>query len=253
MKLICPNCGDPISSSNINMQHLSAVCPTCDTIFQFEPPTIATTIKRRKVKQPQKLSLQETDGYLNIAFRTNFRLDKNESFVLSAMFSLLFTFVTMILFSQYMVNQKNILIPLGMSLFTLLTYYFLALITYNKTHIKISDEKIEVSRKPIPNFLISPQKIGLAGIDAIHYDETVPSKKEGYDTPRYNVWAETMDGNRKMIVSDVIEEYAVFISQRLNEFLDMDSNHDIDHLLDGESESDDYQFGGAKNTQVDSD
>ena len=253
MKLICPNCGDPIPAGNINMQHLSAVCPTCDTIFQFQPPTMTTKNKRRKVKQPQKISLQETDGHLNIAFRTNFRLDKSEAFTLSAMFSVIFTFVTMILFSQYLASQRNILIPSIMSLLTLVMYYSLALVTYNKTHINVSDEKIEVSRKPILNFLVSPQTIGLSGVDVIQYDETAISKKEGYDTPRYTVWAETVDGSRKMIVTDVIEEYAVFISQRLNEFLDMDSNQDVDHLLDGESEGDDYQFLDADSTQMDRD
>lgn len=234
MQLICPHCGKPVSAENINIQRMVAVCPACDTVFQFDPPD--AKIKRRKVKQPPQITADEADHHLTIAFRTNFRLDKSESFITSALLSVLFTFITVILVGTSLAKPTSLPIALGFALFTLASYYWLGLATFNKTQIEISDEKIEVSRKPLPNFLTQPTTIGLSGVERIRYEETAASKKEGYDTPRYNVWAEMVDGNRKFIATDVIEEYAVFISQRMNEFLDLEAAPDGSRLLEDERE-----------------
>jgi hypothetical protein len=232
MQLKCPNCGEPISSQHINIQQMAAVCPACHTVFQFDPSDSGSKIKRRKVKRPQQVTAYESDNHLHIAFRTNFRLDKNEALLSVAGFSVIFTFITLTLLSQPSVIAKAPFIPLGFSLITLVLYYLLALVAFNKTHIYINDEQIEVSRKPLPNPLTQPTTITLAGIETTRYEETPVSKKEHYDTPRYNVWAEMVDGNHKLIVGDVIEDYAVFVSQRLNEFLDLDDTPDVAHLLD---------------------
>jgi hypothetical protein len=127
------------------------------------------------------------------------------------------------------------LLVIGFGLITLCLYYCLALMTINKTHIRLDDEKIQVSRHPLPNLLAQSNEIGLAGIASITYEETSASKKEGYDTPRYRVWAETADGRRKLIVNDVIEDYALFISQSLNARLE--AGPDISRLIDQEEEA----------------
>lgn len=237
MQLICPHCGKPLSAENINIQRMAAVCPACHTVFQFDPSNSDSKIKRRKVKQPSHIISYENDGHLTIAFRTNFRLDQNEAFLFTAGFSAFFTFITIILASQ----SEFALITLGFGLFTLMLYYLLGLVAFNKTHIEISDEEITVSRKPLPNLLTQPNTISLSEIEIVGYEETAASKKDSYDTPRYNVWAERVDGNRKLIVGDVVEDYAVFISQRLNELLDLDSTPDVSRLSDDEWQAGDEQ------------
>jgi hypothetical protein len=239
MQLICPHCGEPVSSDHINIQRMAAVCPACHNVFQFDPS--APKIKRRKVKPPHQLTSNETESHLNIAFRTNFRLDRNEGFLSAAILSVLFTFITILLTGRYLTHPVSALIPLGFGLVTALLYYWLALVTYNKTHIEVSDEKIKVSRRPLPNLLTQPHTIGVSGIEIIRYEETVASRKEGYDTPRYNVWAEMADGNHKIIVGDVVEDYAVFVSQQLNEFLDLEAAPDVSRLLDTEPEAEDRE------------
>ena len=249
MQLTCPNCGKPVQAENINIQRMAAVCPSCHAVFQFDPS--ASRIKRRKVKQPQQLTTEELDSRLNIAFRTNFRLDSNEEFLASAFLSVVFTFITLILINKHLVDPVPLLIPLGFGLLTLFLYYWLALVVFNKTHIEISDESIKVSRKPIPNILTAANTISLAGIESIRYEETMASREHGYDTPRYNVWAETVDGSRKLIVGDVIEDYAVFISQRLNEQLDLDAP-DTSRLLEPETEAESEQSADPLNTPSES-
>jgi hypothetical protein len=241
MQLICPHCGKPVSAENINIQRMAAVCPACHTVFQFDPSESASKTKRRKIKQPPQITSYERDEQVTIAFRTNFRLDKNEAFLSSAGFSVLFTFITIMM----MVTGKSdaaLFSPI-FGFFALFFYYVTALVAYNKTYIDISDDQITVTRKPLPNPLTQADTISLAGIESIGYEETAASKKEGYDTPRFNVWAEIVDGKRRLIVGDVVEDYAVFISQRLNELLDVDSELDVSRLSD-----DEWQAGDERTT-----
>jgi len=46
------------------------------------------------------------------------------------------------------------------------------------------------------------------------------------------VWAETGDGSRRVIVNDVIEDYAVYIAQRLDERLQASLDPDTSRLED---------------------
>jgi len=131
------------------------------------------------------------------------------------------------------VVSKMAILPLGFVLIALGALYTAVITAYNKTHIEMDADKIRVSRKPLPGWDQNIE-VSLHGVSAIRYEETAISKKEGYDLPRYNVWAETPDGTRRIIVKDVIEDYAVFIAQRLNERLMQDAEDDLDvsHLAD---------------------
>jgi hypothetical protein len=245
MKLNCPECGTPIPAENINIQKMAAVCPNCGAVFQFEPAQAKA--KRRKVHQPQNLELHDTDERLQMAFRTNWRLSQNGDFLSSALLGFSFTFITVLLLSAYSAPEISStgttwFIPAVFALLSLVFYYRTATVAYNKTHIEMDDEKISVSRKPIPSLFDQDNDVRLAGVTVIRYEETPVSKKEGYDLPRYNVWAETGDGSRRIIVKDVIEEYAVFISQRLNERLALDADvgtdADISRLIEDDTDSD---------------
>ena len=229
MQLACPNCGEPVVADNINIQQMVAVCSACDTVFEFERPQPKS--KRRKVKQPEHLTLREDSDTLQMRFRTNFRLDKNEAFLTGAITSFFLTFVTVLLASQYVAGDVPLLIPAAFSLVTLGMYYWLALIVWNITQIEADDDEITVTRKPLPDFLYHTRHINLSGVVAIRSEETAVSKKEAYDTPRYRVWAEREDGSQQIIVTDVIEEYAYFITQTLDQRLN-EALEDISHLTD---------------------
>lgn len=233
MQLTCPNCGGPIPSKGVNIQKMVGVCPACDTVFKFEPPQ--DKIKRRKVKPPQNLIVAEANDDLHLAFVTNFRLDKSESFISAVILSLSFTIITVLMLSKFQAsNTTGVLVTAVFALISMLTFYGLALMVYNKTHIEMDDTRIKVSRKPLPSPFNQTQNIGLAGVIAIRCEETPASKEKGYDTPRYNVWAETEDARRKAIVSNVTEDYALFITQYLNEQLETAADPDVSHLTDDE-------------------
>jgi uncharacterized DUF497 family protein len=226
MQVNCPNCGEKATAENINIQKMTAVCAACDTVFPFELPE--TKAKRRKVKQPVKLNLRD-DETLQMEFWTNFRLDRNEAFISSAFGSVGMTFVGLVLMGSSGVPP---ILPLVFLVVAAALFYGLALIVVNKTHIEMDEDTIRVTREPLPNPLNQGHEVSLAEVTAIKYEETAVSQKEGYDTPRYRVWAETADGRHRTIVNDVIEEYAIFITQRMEERLHMDDDLDVSHLED---------------------
>ena len=229
MQLTCSDCGEKITPENINIQQMVAVCSDCGTVFQFDI-TDASKVKRRKAKAPQHLLVNETDADLHLAFRTNFRLDQNEAFLTSIIMGVVFTFVTMLLISKFLAGGVMVLMPLVFGLAAVALYYNMTVIAFNKTHIEMDVDEIRVSRRPIPSLLEQPNTVNLDGIVAFNYEETATSKKNGYDTPRYRVWAETIDGRRKLIVTDLIEDYALYLTQKLN--VQLENERDVSRLVD---------------------
>jgi hypothetical protein len=248
MQVICPQCGEPVSAEQINIQRMAAVCPACHSVFQFEPSPVHAKAKRQKVKQPPRLELDEDDTHLRLAFRTNFRLGENETFLFGVFFSVVFTFITLIISSRGLASPSMMLLAGGFGLVAVTLYYWLALLLYNKTHIEASDEAIRVSRRPLPGLFSQPETIPLAGTEQIRVEETPASKEAGYSTPRYNVWAHTVDGKRRLIVGDLVDDYADFVAQRLNELLDLEPTPNVSRLLDNAWEADETQTPDAFNT-----
>ena len=236
MQVICPNCGEKVPATNINIQKMTAVCPACDTVFSFDVPETQKA-KRRKVKRPARLVLND-DATLHMAFWTNFRLDKNGDFLSSAMMSGSMGFIALLLIAT---GKAPLILTLGFVLIALAFVYRLVLTALNKTHIEMDEDTIKVTRKPLPNPFNQGHEVPLAGVAAIKYEETALSKKEAYDTPRYQVWAETADGSRRNIVNDVTEDYAVFIAQHLQERLQIDADLDVSRLEDDDQRLDDTE------------
>ncbi|GAB5490302.1 MAG: hypothetical protein Phog2KO_05170 [Phototrophicaceae bacterium] len=232
-KLTCPTCNEIIKAENINVQDLVAVCPNCDAIFQFKLPD--EKAKRRKVKKPQNLILND-NPYLEMLFRTNFRLDANQAFLGSMISGVMMLFFSFAVGAEYIQGEVPFIVPLIFMVLALVFLYRAGLVAYNHTNITMKDDTLEVSRAPLPSVFNQEQSISLYGVTDIKCEETAISKKEHYDTPRYRVWAETADGSQRLIVNDVTEEYAYFISQQLDERLKMDSAQDISRLEDIDSD-----------------
>ena len=232
MQIHCPNCGEKIRAENINIQEKVAVCSACDTVFKFEIPD--EKAKRRKLKQPQNLILRDTDEKLQMSFRTNFRLDRDEAFILSSILGVVFTIAGSALFAQSLNGVDNIpmFFPAMFGFFALIAAYVMALGVYNHTEIEMDEEAIRVSRKPLPSLRNQAQEFQLSGIASITVEETPRSIKDAFDTPRYHVWAVYQDGSRKIIVADLIEDYAYFVAQTLEERLHSEEGIETSRLED---------------------
>lgn len=237
MQLNCPNCAQTVAADHIHIQAMTVLCPNCETIFHVN--TQDSKLKRRKVKQPQHLTVHDGDN-LHMSFRTNFRLLKNRAFINLMIAISLFNYTTIEGFEDFFRGEGGLFLPILCLLGLLGVLYLMTLLVFNKTHIEMDEEKIRITRKPLPSLRSQLNEVNLAGVVAIRCEETAISIKEQYDTPRYNVWAEMMTADRRTIVTDVIEDYGYFIAQRIEEQLHYDHHLDTVHLEDnGVSTSDD--------------
>jgi hypothetical protein len=218
------------------------VCVACDTVFPFDLPEAKS--KRRKVKQPAKLTLRDAET-LHMEFWTNFRLDRDGDFLARVLGGLSMGFVAVLLIAE----AAPLLITFGFTLVALALFYAAAMVVLNKTHIEMDEDAITVTRKPLPNPLNQGYEVSLAGVEAIKYEETDISKKEAYDTPRYRVWAETAGDSRRTIVNDVTEDYAVFIAQCLSERLYTDADLDVSRLEDDETDMHEVEWASRNNAR----
>jgi uncharacterized membrane protein YeaQ/YmgE (transglycosylase-associated protein family) len=248
MQIQCPNCGEKIRAENINIQDKIAVCSACDTVFKFEIPE--EKIKRRKVKQPQNLILRDSDESLKMSFRTNFRLDADEGFVGSIIMGLMGAIIGPLMINGFLGGKIPFLIPMAFIVISLIAFYNMALIAYNQTEIEMNDERIRLSRKPLPTIFGNPnQEVQVSGVVSFVAEESPKSVKEAYDTPRYHVWAIMQDGSRKIVVPDLIEDYAHFVAQRFEERLHSEEGFDSSRLEDAETLSDEVLDSGALTTK----
>lgn len=211
----CPQCQEPIKAEQINIQRMVALCEACGSVFDIDNQR--QKAKRRKVKRPPALRILAEDP-LHLAFRTNFRLDRSESFRSSAIMSGVFSMLTLLMLGLQQEGEVPVFLPLMFLLLASAALYSLATIVYNQTHIRVDAEAIHVARRPLPS-LTQARQVNLDGIDSFSAEETVASQREGYDTPRYHVWANFLDDGRRLVCGDLVEEYASYIASQLNQRL----------------------------------
>lgn len=228
MQIQCPNCGEKISAENINIQEKIAVCSACDTVFKFE--VAEAKAKRRKLKQPKDLILRDEET-LSMQFRTNFRLDRDESFVSSALLAVLSIAVGLLLLNSSS-SEIPAAFPPVFGILAIFCTYIMALAAYNHTELEMDDEALRISRKPLPSLQNKRQEIALSGIESFYAEETPRSIKESFDTQRYHVWAKYQDGSRKIVLQDLVEDYAFFIAQSLEARLHNADDYDVTRLED---------------------
>jgi DNA-directed RNA polymerase subunit M/transcription elongation factor TFIIS len=222
MQLTCPECSKTVPAEHINIQKMVAVCPSCDAVFQFEMPRAdQAKAKRRKIKQPKHLILEETDDYLRMAFRTNWRLDQDEVVINSAALSAIFALASFGLIFVARGVPTTIMGLVGLVLMVGMLLRLSFRLT-SRTQIVMDEHQIRVSRTPDRSLLQMKNHVNLARVRDIVTEETAKSKKEGYDTPRYRVFAQLEDGSERFIVTELVQEYADFVSYRLNERLQED-------------------------------
>lgn len=235
-QLICPECGGSVTADNINIQKMTAVCAACDTVFQFDTPEAATPkAKRRKVRQPQHLALQENGDTLRMAFRTNWRLDQESEVQGLGTAAVVMLLASIVSLGDLFAGEAASLAPtLIFGLLTGIVVYMIGLRLYNQTHIDMDADVIRVSRQPLPSLRSEIHNISLSGVTAIIAEETKASIEKEYDTPRFAIWAVRADGTRRLIVTDLVEDYAYFVAQQLDQSLHADDLVDTTRLLDGE-------------------
>lgn len=228
MHLVCPECGETIPANNINVQKLIAVCPACAAVFPFDLPHDHP--KRRKVKPPQDMRIDEDDDRLHLVFHTGTSLEQNQTTAALFLMTLLAALLTVLLGMSYgtaLTGTGGLLLVLGAGFFTLSFAYGVLLGLLNRTHVDVTRETIHVAHRPFPA-LHQHESVAVSDVQRIVCERIVTVTP---DTPKYRVQAELTDGSPHMIVNGVTERYAYFVAQCIQQHLD-ETLPDIARLCD---------------------
>ncbi len=247
MQPVCPQCQQPVEAKQVNIQQMLALCPACNSIFELRPDLRRR--KTRKVQQPTGLQLQDGDPLI-FKFRTNFRLEKNEHFVNSAVMSAVLSLVTILMIGLTLSGEVTLFMPVFFATMAFATLYWLASIAWNHTEIAASENSLMVSRRPLP-VTSSSRVLDLTDVETFYAEETTASQQEGYDTPRFHVWASETEGGRKLVVGDLTEEYATYIASRLDAWLRESDDRSVDRLSLEEADADAAQLEDQADAAVD--
>jgi hypothetical protein len=235
--LTCSNCGAPIPAENINIQKTLAVCPECATVFDFStaispvaaPPTPSKR-KRRKIKQPEYITIQPAAQGLDLVYKWGIKAETSTALVLMGLWAAVAVIVGVL---GTVVGREP-----GALLATLLIggfpfYYFLCLFT-NATRCLVNDEQVQVRTGPLWFWGYGHATLDTAEVQAVYWEL---GEDEDDDSGGYTVYARLEDGGRKKLLEGILKSDAEFIAQEMNAALYEQELGDLAHLTDSESES----------------
>jgi hypothetical protein len=233
----CPNCKSAVPNGNINKRRLVAVCPTCDTVFQFGEPSaipergsdLPTTNPMGKAKtgikqkphnvRPSRI-LRTFDDPQTGGFEIH-KQDRNSDGNVNMGFLVFFT----LFWDGFMIIWFVIAFSSGaleMALFGSLhgavgvglTYWLLAHFL-NTTRIVVTREAVEVITTPI--YTHAPRRFKTAYIDQIYVRAT------GYEVNghhHYEVMADTMaEGAVKVCGGFMKYTDAAYVEREIEHYL----------------------------------
>ena len=229
MKLECPNCGKEVPADNINMQQTLAVCPACDTVFNFsggdvnvmagqaQPVKPKNKFSQYEVAMPNRFDVQETDKQMTISYSW---------FSPTALFLTFFAIIwNGMIFGIFLPAMDGFgslgfpfaffpLIFAGVGLFLI----YLNVGQYiNRTYIITDARQMRIFSRPLPTF--NNQTINHDDIQQLFVQQYVNHGKNG-TTVTYGVVAIIQGGHRQKLISQLEKpEQALYIEQELEKYL----------------------------------
>jgi hypothetical protein len=229
--VICPNCGNKVPVSYLNLQEMVAACPSCDHVFNFSSivgqlQPITDKRKFRKAKQPERITIDETNG-----LTMEYTIRSEKSTFWGWAFAGIFLLIPLGVFIFGIGVQEPILILIGFISSFIASYPFLAHFT-NKGKIQLTNEKLSYTSSPLPVFnskeFDATKIIDVVAERDVNYDSMVESNMvaEHY----FNIFVIQEDGLRRKFMGAVPESMANFIAQTLKTSL-FETQYD-DNMVD---------------------
>jgi hypothetical protein len=216
----CPTCQTAIPAEQINIQQTLAVCPNCHQVFDFKDQLVGAAsaedekAKRRKVKQPEDILMENTAEGLDITYRWTMTSDdpRNKFFAIGAVLLGIGLFMV---FGAAGAFPLALLIGLPVMLFGF--HYFIAS-SLNHTRFEMRPTTLRVSTAPVPYYGFYPTKE--LALDRVARFGTRLSKWSDANANSqwrfYDVVAYLHDGTEIDLLIHMQEAYTLFIAQELN-------------------------------------
>ena len=232
MQIQCKNCGATIPAENVNIHDMVAVCPKCDHVFKFGDRLALEKVKRRKVKHPDRVHVQEAVGRLDISYSRVLSQDDAKGMLPLTILTLIMLF----LFGVNVGTGTPILFHFLLGSLTAIFSYLLVEAIFNRTEIRADDQTITVCRKPLPlpgaGFPYQTKTLSRDEAVEVFAEETAESREKGDVNRYYHVCAQLPDGSRVILIKGAPQTYGLYIAQRLEAYLQGEESEAIEALAD---------------------
>ncbi len=235
--LTCPSCGQPISSDQINIQKTLAVCSACHTVFNFgesgaapnplrqlgevvsewfrdaaPQPIDNDKIKRRKVQQPNTITVNQVGSDLELALKWSWR---NWWWLL--VIAGFWGAITLYLAVQGLLEGDIIRLLLMLAI-SIPPLYIITALFRNSTYTRLTHNKLTVNSRPLP--WSDHVELDMDEIERFSVEEDAWSDKGDPPSQRdYNLYAHLEDGSKVKVLEDLKRDQAWFMAQELERAL----------------------------------
>ncbi len=235
MELKCKNCGAIISAENINIQKTLAVCAECNHVFDFSSDVLMQKAKQRKVRQPERLHVDDSGGRLEMAYRRVFSQEDKVVLGISACIAVFITFIFLVAAGE---SDTPPLLLFIVGLIPLAAAYIWAASMGNTTRAVLDEQTLMINCGPLPLPDSANKDLERHNVVRVFCEETEDSQKKGSLTRYYHVCAELTDGNRAILIKGIPQDYAFYIAQRLDADLQADADEAAVNLSDDSGQVD---------------
>lgn len=222
LEYFCEECGKLIDASQVNVASSVAKCENCNSLFSLEE----SAFEKRRRGNPIFLVPEGTEVLkliTSLEISTSWlRASKRDKLKFDFFMALIFGIVSPpALFMGLMAG--SILFSIIGVIFVIaaifLIYAFLANLV-NKSYIKIEEEQLTITHRPLKLFTRMDQKIALDKIDQLFVKEYVTNRKvNNVPLKAFGLFLKLKNGKSIKIIDEMNKETSLYIEQEIEEFL----------------------------------
>ncbi len=222
MLLDCPSCHNLISAESVDLDTGEATCNNCQTVFNFEEELRRDPFRRPEIVIPEGVDVLRLSSMLDIQVDWYRSAPKRK--IGAMVFSSFFWNILLIpvmLFLAFHGDFFLILFFMGHVLTGLGLVAYLVALFFNKTHIEVTGDGINIRHSPIPSPLNKDQMIPTKDIEQLYVAKYVQrfSKKKGKGIDAYALYAVTTKGKVVELVKGMNLEAQLFLEQEIETYL----------------------------------
>jgi len=222
MLLDCPSCHSLISADQIDLESGKATCKNCNHVFDFEDELKRDPFRRQEIVIPDGVDVLKLSSMLDIQVDWYKSAPKRK--IGSMVFSSFFWNIILIPVMLFLALHGDfvlILFFMGHILTGLALVGYLFALFFNKTHIEVTSEGIQIRHSPIPSPLNKDMTIPAKNIDQLYVGKYMQrfSKKNKKGIEAYALYAVTTNGKVVELVKGMNLEAQLFLEQEIERYL----------------------------------
>lgn len=213
--LTCPNCNFFVAAKDINISKTIAKCENCNHVFNFED-NFDFREGRPEMLIPEGMEVLNLRSELDIEVKWTKSIQP-----MMVVFTLVWNlFLLPFVIGGIMAGQAQILLFAGAHIAVGLgLLYSIFAQLFNKTHITVTDRRIEINTKPFP--IPGNRKIELDAedLEQLFVSKYVSSTTNGVPNYAYALYAIRVSGSKIPLIKGLNKDSQLYIEQEIERYL----------------------------------